>query len=161
MPDSRAQLLLAQSSLMRCLVLKQSLPNGFDAERIGLASGVLLSKRRRAIRREFSGTAASLGGERFHKLFEDFARTHFLPAGGGSKLDGIAFLLFLRKRGLLSRTGELELIAADISIAAANRTFKLRVKVLNSPAELVIAANLPHVGAKTFSIRVLPRRVST
>jgi len=133
--DDRAKLAEQQLALVDALAGRSPAPDGFDVQHIATAAASLLAKRRHGVEKTWPGLAAS-PGERFRTIFGDYARIHAIPADGPAA-DGRLFAHYLRKLGLLSDSGRVQLLLADmgrrpiavaylparVALAVAFRTF--------------------------------------
>jgi hypothetical protein len=110
--EQRQQLAEQQAALVRALAGEANPPDGFDAGNVGTAAAALLVKRRRGVEKTWPGVAESLG-DRFPKLFADYARSRSIPPGGHGA-DGRHFAQYLRRLGLLSDAGRIQLLLAQM-----------------------------------------------
>ena len=152
--EARRRLAALEAELAWALAGGGPAPEGFDAERMRLASGALVSKRARAAARAWPGLAAALG-ERFETEFSAFARATPLPGESGPLADGRAFVRMLRERGRLPEAGLLESLAVDLRSARVRggglrprRGPWLVAAVLRRPARLVVGGRIPRLGER-------------
>lgn len=98
-----------QAALVAALTAGAPVPDGFDVDRIGVATRALLHKRAGEVARRWPLLVAELG-PRWHPEFQAWA-------GGrptrGSLRDGWDFALVLRGRQILGPLAEQELAAAE------------------------------------------------
>lgn len=97
---ARDELARRQAELLASLVAGGPVPQGFDAERIRVQSIALAAKRREGVLRALPVLATALG-ERWPRVFMEWARTHPKPAVGGSRADAAAFAEHLSALGEL------------------------------------------------------------
>lgn len=99
-PDGdRTALAGAQARLAAALADPVGPPDGFDADRVGVARAALVDKRSRAVARYEPRVAAALAG-RLGPLFADYAATVAKPPGD-SAADVAGFVAHLRATGRL------------------------------------------------------------
>lgn len=92
--EARGRLAVEQTRLVESLIRHIPPPPGFDVERVRLAAERLLRKRRRALRRSWPVTGATLG-ERFDGLFARYVAERPSAPPGGPLGDGMAFAEWL------------------------------------------------------------------
>lgn len=96
----RAELARRQTELLAALVAGGPVPEGFDPARLRVQSWSLAAKRRDGVSRTLPVLATALG-ERWPRVFMEWARTHPKPETGGSRADTLAFVEHLRDAGEL------------------------------------------------------------
>ncbi|MDI2125125.1 hypothetical protein [Yinghuangia seranimata] len=100
--DLRAELARRQTELLTALVAGGPVPDGFDADRVGIQVLSLAAKRRESVARSSPDLVAELTeAELWPKEFTVWASTHPKPAEGGSRADAAAFAEHLRTEGRL------------------------------------------------------------
>lgn len=98
---SRERLAEQQAALLRAVLAGEEAPPGFDAGRVAVQAGALLSKRRRitaAIRPDLADAL----GEKFGGLFTDYALAHPRRDGSRAREDADDFGQWLVERGHLA-----------------------------------------------------------
>ncbi|WP_436777465.1 hypothetical protein [Yinghuangia sp. YIM S09857] len=106
---ARAELARRQTDLLAALVAGGPVPAGFDPERIRVQSVALAAKRREGVLRTLPMLATAFG-DRWPRVFMEWARTHPKPAVGGSRADAAAFAEYLAAQDELP-----EAVAAALS----------------------------------------------
>jgi hypothetical protein len=144
--DSRQLLARKQSELADALAGKCDVPTGFDAERVELASRMLLHKRRQAVAHVIPRVVDELG-RRFIVLFEDYARSFPHPPAKGAAFDALEFSDWLGWTTLSNERG-IELARLDLSIRRRARSVRLKSRKL-------LGFRLPIVGVRMIGIPVI------
>ncbi|MEU1732639.1 hypothetical protein [Streptosporangium sp. NPDC020145] len=96
---ARQELGRAQAELVAALVAGGEVPEGFDAARLRVQEGALISKRRGTVARVRPDLVVLLG-DGFAAHFDGYARGRPKPEGG-SRADARDFAAWLGERGLL------------------------------------------------------------
>lgn len=113
MSEARQRLARQQAELMQALVGRTAPPTDFPADRVATAADALRRKRMRTVQRTWPRLAAALG-ERFAKLFNDYAATATLPRLGGPLADGLRFAEHLGARVGLPEEALLEVLSVRL-----------------------------------------------
>jgi hypothetical protein len=103
----RAALGDAQAALVEALVAGGPMPAGFDHARGRASAEALLVKRWREVLQAWP--TLRLHDEVLDAPFRDWAATHPMVAGGGSAVDGLRFLRFVRSHVAVARQWDDEL----------------------------------------------------
>ena len=150
--DGRSKLAAMQADLVAALVGAGTLPQGFDALRLGAAVAALATKRVRAVARAWPCLREYLA-----ECFAAYAATSALPRRGGPLADGRAFAHWLQRRGPLPDAVRLQMLAVDLRYArhrhglSPRRGPCLRLTTLPVSRRLVIALGLPLLGEHWFT----------
>lgn len=112
---ARDRLATLQQALLQALAGGAAAPEGFDADRVRLASATLEAKRMRSAARAWPALATALGPS-FGERFSAFATRSALPARGGALADGLMFWRsFHRSESpFLGDAARVELLAATL-----------------------------------------------
>ena len=134
---------------MEALTADTPAPEGFDADRVGLAGRTLINKRMRAVKKAWPGLAQSLGAE-FEELFAGYARGHS-ARDGGAGADAEAFSRHLATIGRLEDESFLELVMRRM-----RRGFPIRLARLPRSGRRVLAVRVPWRGVWVFPAQATP-----
>ena len=145
--EDRARLAEQQVALVRALAGQGDAPDGFDADHVATAGKSLLAKRRRGVEKTWPGLTESLG-DRFLPVFNEYARSHSMPAEGHAA-DGRCFAQHLRRLGLLSDDGRLQLLLAELG--------RRPIGIAYLPDRRQIAIAFPTFGGARWITVSLPR----
>lgn len=155
--DTRAHLAEQQAALVRSLVADGDALPGFDAQRIEAAAAALASKRRREVAHTWPGLARALG-DRFVRLFDEYAGQAPMPTLGGPRADGRSFARFLAQINLLTDEGRLEALQVDMHFKITpdglirRQGSTLQIAWLRTARRLVVALRLPLLGERCWRI---------
>lgn len=160
-PEGRERLGAQQAELVRALMGRAEVPEGFDLGRVGATAEALRAKRARSVVRAWPALARSLGDD-FGPSFTAYAARSPLPLRGGPRADGRGFARALARSGRLTDPGRLEALSVDLRFASRpdglvrRRGPALAVTVLSHPGRLTLAARCPGLGARTLIIPLGP-----
>ncbi|HQR07566.1 MAG TPA: hypothetical protein PLN21_12130 [Gemmatales bacterium] len=133
----------AQSHLVASLMRGGSAPTGFDADDLSSTSRSLLSKRYRLVQNVWPIFEASLG-ERFHPLFDEYAREMPLPIEAQARQDACQFARWLMNRRQLPDLCHLVLLHAELrGIAQPRRGVSIRFAWLSERRRPAFGFKLP------------------
>jgi hypothetical protein len=156
--DARARLSSRQAALVAALTANAGAPPGFEATRLRAASESLASKRLRGVSRSWPRLVEDLG-DRYPRIFADYAASAILPGDGTPLEDGRAFSRWLAFRGELSDAGRLEAMAFDLRFTEGERLqprrgLSCRIVVLRRAKRVVLALRWPGLGERWWRIPI-------
>jgi hypothetical protein len=146
--DARTRLATMQAELVAALGGHAAPPPGFDADRVRATAAALVTKRRRAVARTWTGLAEALG-ERWVERFAAFAAISPAPHTGGPLADGRTLLRWLAATGERPEACRLQALTVDLRFAATaaglvpRRGLTLKIARISYPRRLVVALRLP------------------
>jgi hypothetical protein len=157
--DRRARLAEAQAELIRSLVGRGCLPDGFARSRITAASDALLMKRVRGVASSWPVMAHALG-ERFNERFALYVQENPLPRQGGPLADGRLFAGSLARAREFPEEARIEMLAFDARHAACEdgfmerKGFCIKAAILKSPYRLALVICISRIGERWFQFKL-------
>lgn len=150
------------TEVLQYLLFNSTIPEGFDENKLKIASTSLFKKRIYGIIKTWSDVSDYLG-DSFYEIFNQYALNESIPIEGGSLADGRAFIEYLKQTQTLPNNILLHSFLIDLQYKNSEgliprKRYNIVIKSLKTSDHFVIGLYIPFLRTKIIKLPFLKHK---